>query len=175
MILNPSMKDHIIIIIDSPPENPVASKKHKKVVKEDNIQEPNLVTYNKHKKVVKEDKIQEPKPIREDPEEFQELDSEIIIKRMKLKDRIPVQVPIYIGVHPGSVSYVFSQDPPVLEQAETNIAGTVKHKGKQILDFPYLDTESSESKTTPTYSSQQSIPITKLDILPKESLKDLDM
>jgi hypothetical protein len=67
---------------------------------------------------------------KENPEEFQELESDIISKRMKLKPRIPVQVHIYIGVHPGSVSYVFSQEPPVLEQSESNIEGTVKHKGK---------------------------------------------
>jgi hypothetical protein len=56
------------------------------------------------------------------------------------------------------------------------------HKGKQVLDFPYSDIESLESETTPTVSSQQlikkpmfSILVTKLDILTKESLKDLDM
>ena len=63
MILNPSLKDHIINITDSSQENLVESKKHKKVMKK----------Y----------KIQEPKPIGKYPEEFQELDSEIIRKRMK--------------------------------------------------------------------------------------------
>jgi hypothetical protein len=120
MILNPSLKDHIINITNSPPKNPVESKKHKKVVKED--------------------KIQEPKPIKKYPEEFQELDSEIISKRMKLKHRRPVQGPIDIGVHPGLVSYVFSQEPPILEQVESNIESTVMHKGKKVLDLPYSDT-----------------------------------
>jgi hypothetical protein len=162
MILNPSLKDHIINIADSSLENHVASKKHKKVVKED--------------------KIQEPKPIGKYPEEFQEPNNEIISKRMKLKPRRPVKVPIDIGFHPGSMSYVLSQELPVLEQAYINIESTVKNKGRQVLDLPYSNTESSKSETTPTVSTQQlikkpmfSIPVTKLDILTKEALKDLDM
>jgi hypothetical protein len=135
MILNLSLKDHIINITYSPPKNPMASKKHKKFVKED--------------------KIQETKLIRKDPEEFQELDNEIISKIMKLKSIRPMQVPIYIGVHTISMSYGFCQDPPVLEQAESNIESTMKNKGKHVLDFHYLDTESSESETTPTVSSQK--------------------
>jgi hypothetical protein len=124
---------------------------------------------------MKEDKIQEPKPIGKDPAEFQELDSGIIRKRIKLKPRRPVQVPIDIGVQPGSMSYVFSQEPSVLEQEESNIESTVKHKGKKVLNLPYSDTESLESETTPTISAQQSILVTKLDILTKEALNDLDM
>ena len=90
-----------------------------------------------------------------------------------------MQVPIDIGVHPRSVSYVFYQEPLVLEQIKSNIESTMKHQGKHVLYFPYSNTESSKLEITPTVSTQQlikkpmfSILVTKLDILTKEALKD---